>query len=110
MKRILLVLLLAVALGGCATLSNMYKGVKDRIYPPPKPIVTEKPQPPPAPPVEPLIKVPEPKEEVAPIPKKPRRIKFRPKKTTPKPKRQIEAVSPDKKDDLQKEPTPPKGK
>ena len=43
MKKILLVLLLSIALGGCATLSNVYNGIKERIYPTSKPIITETP-------------------------------------------------------------------
>jgi len=109
MKKILLVLLLSVALGGCATLSNVYNGVKERIYPAPKPIVKEEPAPttPPAP--EPKIVIPDKSEAEAvtpPVKKSPRRIKWRPKH--PVPKKTVAPKTPDVKDDLQKEPTPPR--
>lgn len=104
MKKILLITLLSFVLSGCATMSSMYNRVKDCVYPQDKPPVTvETPAvtPPPAPPVEPTIKVPEPadtKEEVIP-PKKVRRIKAKPKVKTEEQKK-IETT------DLQKVPTP----
>lgn len=109
-KRILLVALMAIALSGCATLSNMYNRAKDCVYP--KPVEVVKPLPlTPAPPVEPLIKVPEPKESFSPraesvTPRKPRRIKYRKPKPAPK-KLPFESKKEDLNKDLQKEPTPP---